>query len=348
MLIERFDPAGLDDVDLAALHQVVVASLAADQPDYPPPAAEDLLADLRAQRFDSRLAPWRAIVDGQPVGLAQLFLPDRENTGLGLLDDLDVHPAHRRHGIGTALLRASVVTLAAEGRRTVLIETIEGSPGYAFCDALGFDVALRDQASLLKLDAVDWLDVERLAAAERAGYRLVRWVGSAPDELLDSYAQAKSAMSDAPIGTMQWEHQRWVGGAIREYEETTVQRGREYRVVVAVHELTGEVAGLTEVAISRWTPHRSFQDDTAVVPAHRGHGLGIWMKAAMLQWLRAERPDVAELITWNAVDNVHMRRINTRLGFRPYRLWTERQAAVADLAARLAEMPERSRSATNG
>ena len=39
-------------------------------------------------------------------------------------------------------------------------------------------------------------------------------------------------------------------------------------------------------------PQRARQHDTAVVPAHRGHGLGPWIKSAMLVALRTERPDV--------------------------------------------------------
>ena len=39
-------------------------------------------------------------------------------------------------------------------------------------------------------------------------------------------------------------------------------------------------------------PQRARQHDTAVVPAHRSHGLGLWIKSAMLVALRAEQPDV--------------------------------------------------------
>jgi RimJ/RimL family protein N-acetyltransferase len=76
-----------------------------------------------------------------------------------------------------------------------------------------------------------------------------------------------------------------------------------------------------------------------VVPAHRGSGLGLWVKAEMLRRLRADRPDVTEIETRNSVANDHMWRINDRLGFRPYATTCERQARVDDLAARLAARP---------
>jgi hypothetical protein len=41
------------------------------------------------------------------------------------------------------------------------------------------------------------------------------------------------------------------------------------------------------------------------------------------------------VITGNAASNEHMLRINTRLGYRPYRAVAEWQDAVAELAGRL-------------
>jgi hypothetical protein len=110
--------------------------------------------------------------------------------------------------------------------------------------------------------------------------------------------------------------------------------GFTHWVTVAVHEQTGAVAGLTELELG--PPPRAFQEDTAVVPAHRGSGLGLWIKADMLCRLRAERPDVTEVITGNAASNEYMLRINTRLGFRPHRAIGEWQTGVGELVSRLA------------
>jgi len=191
--------------------------------------------------------------------------------------------------------------------------------------------------SLLDLATVDWAAVRDWATAPHPGYRLAGWLGSAPEDLVASFGAAEDAMGDAPTGDLDWARQTWDARRVREYEEWARQRGWEYRVVVAVHERTATVAGLTSVFVSRWTPRRASQDDTAVVPAHRGHGLGLWLKAEMLRRLRERRPGVAEIVTDNAIDNVHMRRINERLGFRPDLAWAERQAAVHDVAARLLE-----------
>jgi hypothetical protein len=61
----------------------------------------------------------------------------------------------------------------------------------------------------------------------------------------------------------------------------------------------------------------------------------LWIKADMLCRLRAERPDMTEVITGNAASNAHMLQINTRLGFRPYRAGAEWQGEVGELVSRL-------------
>jgi GNAT superfamily N-acetyltransferase len=182
---------------------------------------------------------------------------------------------------------------------------------------------------------VDWVDVDALAAADHPGYRLVSWQEACPDELLESFGRAKYAMNDAPIGEMDVADREWSTEFIRDWERECRYLGRQQRVIVAIHEASGEVVGFTEVELWRWTPALSEQADTAVVAAHRGRGLGLWLKAAMLRQLQQARPDVTGLLTGNAASNTHMLRINVRLGYRPYVRLIEWQGNVPDLTARL-------------
>ncbi len=112
-------------------------------------------------------------------------------------------------------------------------------------------------------------------------------------------------------------------------------RGCEIRVVVAVHEQSAKVAGLTYLEVYRHQPDLAIQQDTAVVPEHRGHGLGIWMKAANLQRLTADHPLVTHVQTSNAADNEHMLRVNRQVGFAGEVATEIREARVADLCGRL-------------
>jgi GNAT superfamily N-acetyltransferase len=161
----------------------------------------------------------------------------------------------------------------------------------------------------------------------------VSTTGRTPDHLLDSYARAKTAMNDAPHGATDLEDFVFTADRLRA-EETGLLEVGELRVLFAVHEATGEIAGFTETGVGR-QPERAQQQDTAVVPAHRGSGLGLWMKSAMLLRLRAERPDVTEVITGNSTGNRHMLAINERLGFRPWQEINGWQADVPDVVRRL-------------
>jgi GNAT superfamily N-acetyltransferase len=59
--------------------------------------------------------------------------------------------------------------------------------------------------------------------------------------------------------------------------------------------------------------------DTAVSREYQNRGLGRWLKAAMLQKLITERPNVKRVRTGNAHSNAPMLRINNELGFKPLR-----------------------------
>ena len=63
--------------------------------------------------------------------------------------------------------------------------------------------------------------------------------------------------------------------------------------------------------------HLLGQGGTAVVPTHRGRGIGKWLKATMLERVLDEWPGATLVRTGNADANAPMLAINTRLGFRP-------------------------------
>jgi len=152
---------------------------------------------------------------------------------------------------------------------------------------------------------------------------------------LRSYVQAKEAMADAPTGGLSWQPPVLDAAKWRGIEEVLDRRGQQVRIIVAIHQASGAVAGLTEVTFSRINPRRATQEDTIVVPEHRGRGLGLVVKADMLRWLRTECPQVHEIETWNAESNAHMLAINDRLGSRRERIWCDYHADAATVADRL-------------
>jgi GNAT superfamily N-acetyltransferase len=59
------------------------------------------------------------------------------------------------------------------------------------------------------------------------------------------------------------------------------------------------------------------QFDTIVLPEHRGHRLGMLVKAANLLQVRRAAPTATSIVTWNAAENRHMLAVNEALGFYP-------------------------------
>ncbi|SDN40009.1 hypothetical protein [Actinacidiphila guanduensis] len=152
----------------------------------------------------------------------------------------------------------------------------------------------------------------------------MHWTGTCPEHLLDSYAQARTSINDAPHADADDENRS--PGRVRDLETVVARRGRETRVTAAVD---GDTAvAFTEIRVS--PPPSSIAsiasiasiEDTAVAREHRRIGPASWIKACSLATLRSQRPDVAYVTTSNAFENRPIRTINQRIGFVPTVLWT--------------------------
>jgi mycothiol synthase len=105
-------------------------------------------------------------------------------------------------------------------------------------------------------------------------------------------------------------------------------------VLYARHK-SGELAGFTQMFYDPENPENLDQGNTGVAPKYRGHRLGKWLKAAMLQKVFAERPTAKHVRTGNADSNAPMLAINHALGFKPYIAHTVWQIEVEKIKAYL-------------
>ncbi|NUT93199.1 MAG: GNAT family N-acetyltransferase [Saccharothrix sp.] len=313
MDVARFDPDREDPVPVA---RVQVAAMEHARTPGPRPTVDAVVWRLR-NPF-SGFGPavhWVARSDGEAVGVAVAYFPDRENTSTALIT-VTVHPDHRERGAGTALLRVVAAEAVRRGRTWVETWQVEqGGPGEAWARSRGFRVVRH--MVVQQLDVAD----ARTDAPVPSGYRLRRWAGAAPDDVVESYARARNAIGDAPLEGAEFEHPDWTVERVRAEEDERRRQDVEQLVVVAVHEDSGEVVGLTEVEVRPSMPGWLMQRDTAVVAAHRGRGLGVAVKADLLRWVLPERPSVEAVLTGTGADNHAMQRVNRALGYRDLPMW---------------------------
>jgi GNAT superfamily N-acetyltransferase len=304
--------------DFRAWHRVHAAALAHDRPGEPVPSAASLQARLTTHSSRNRLMLWlvRGAAD-DPVATAVLRLyddPDRRPADVVLT----VHPAHRRLGTGSRLLATVTEAATAAGCHTLVTEVTAGTSGEGFVRTRDFLPALRLTWLRLALDEIPER-VRRLPEVPHAGYRLTSWEGVPPEPLADSFAAARAGLDDIPTGDLT--RRRVVGdaGQVREVAELVARRGERLLTVAALSEADGTVAGYTKLVLPADGAGVGRQLDTAVLPVHRGHGLGLWLKAEMLRRVLAGHPGLTEIRTDIADDNRHMLAVNTALGFRPLR-----------------------------
>jgi GNAT superfamily N-acetyltransferase len=249
------------------------------------------------------------------LGTVLVELPLRNDTHVAEVD-VNVRSEHRRCGIGSALLDHAIGQVRAAGRRTLTDElnVTEDGAGAAFARARGFEIRHTERRLMLDVPMPE----EQLAALERhadPAYRAVTWAGPAGEEWLDSFARMRTLMEhDVPIGERDHEPRTIDADWLRTSQASLVRRG--YGIVTAmVVDADGAPVAYTQMFV---TVDRAqvLQDDTFVLRAHRGHGLGTLAKVANLRQLAALHPEARHVQTWTAEVNDAMRKINERFGFR--------------------------------
>jgi GNAT superfamily N-acetyltransferase len=325
MRIEQFDAAA-DAVRLRSSFEIVAAAQRLDDPGLPVRS----LTSFR-NRWTSGVAgnPSQAWVgiddDARPVGCYLLTLPELENPTMGWCT-LAVAPERRRSGAGRELLAHCVSQAGLAGRLRLVGEARDGMPGAAFAAAAGATSGIAEVIRRLDIDAgVRQRAADRRAVAERhgAGYSLASWIGKSPDDTLDDQCRLSAAMADAPLDDGV-EPEAWDAHRIRSLEELCLRSGQQFYSIAARHDGTGRLVAITQVFAEPGNPDWGFQMITAVLAEHRGHRLGLLVKAAMLELLAEHEPGMRHILTGNADSNQHMIAINEQLGFTVhsvYRSW---------------------------
>jgi GNAT superfamily N-acetyltransferase len=299
--ILEVDCESAPDTLLRELYDAEIDAIRELQGAEPPPSFEERLQRLRNPSTAVRRR-WLARIDGLPAGVGEL---NRYAPGFAVAD-VRVRFSHRRRGVGTALFHV-VRGAAVEAGLASFFGHHATEAGAAFAARVGSRDDQREIESVLRLR-----EVELPEPVMPDGIELRTWRGPVPDALVESFARARSAMSDAPTpGGAEWP--AWTVEAVRTDEWSVLARGLEPLTTVAL--TGGEIVALT--GIRAGSGQYAGTDDTATAPSHRGRGLAYLVKLENLRLVRELRPEVEIVGTMNAENNAAMRAVNEKLGFVP-------------------------------
>ena len=240
----------------------------------------------------------------------------------------------RNQGAGLKLAEAVLNEAHAEGRSSLLWTTSGSVPaGEAFSRRLGATPARINRTSELRMPDLDWEMVRSWIDACRGrelGYSLEFLEGPLPTSLHEDAATFHHIMQTAPVDDLKVADVQLDGHHVAEIERHLVESGRE-RWLIFVREPEGRCVGGTEVTFDSWESTVAHQQNTGIDVAHRGLGLAKWVKASMLERIKARRSTVDVIRTGNAFSNQPMLAINDSLGFKVVEVETDWQGEIDKL-----------------
>lgn len=278
-----------------------------------------------------------ARLDGSVVGRARLAWKTVAGARSVSLT-IDVVESYRRRGVGQALLDRLESGAASLGRDVLQSDlghqvlpggerltspTGYGSlpmedPGVRFLVRNAYVLEMVARISSLGVDAMLAGAVERQRSAQAAAgpdYRVLSWVGHTPDDRLDDIAVLKTRMgTDAPSAGLEVFEDVWDTARVRVHDQVEADGGRKRLTSAVEHVPSGHLVGFTEITFPAGGGPYAIQEDTLVLREHRGHRLGMLLKAANLVRFAELQPG-AVITTFNAEDNRPMLDINEALGF---------------------------------
>jgi mycothiol synthase len=329
----------IEDEDCAAYWSLSEAIRSERLPDDPPVPYAMFAGRLRGvpSFFEVSVVLVRESPGGPLLASADIgFDTSGDNAHLAQFG-INVLPDHRRRGLGRLLLAWAAGRAREHGRRLLLSSSHDSVPaGAIFMRRIGARPGLEDRESQLALAEIDRGLLARWqadAAETAAGFELIFWDNAYPEEHIAAFADLCEVMNSAPWEDLEIEDQRVTPKKLRESEAGRLRRGDFIWTIIARQTATGRMVGFTEVIGNPARPTILSQGATAVRPEVRGHRLGRWMKAAMLERVLSGLPEARFVRTGNAISNAPMLAINNDLGFKPYTfvtLWqVETEQALA-------------------
>lgn len=322
MEIRRLNP--LDEAELVRFHAIGEAAERYERPFATIWGLDEMRIELTEEDPSERKDCVVAVDGDEVVGAGVAFSATNDNTHLSWLMPW-VEPHRRGRGIGSAVLAELIAICRADHRTDLVMETSypfdrrEDHPYRRFAEKNGFTLANTEirRVRTLPVEDVDLDAVIQEAAQHHEGYRIKTFDDPVPDALLPSMCAAHNQLAvEAPGGELEFEPESLTPELVRIHEDQRRRMGRRKISTLAITD-AGEVVGFSDLVIPPEDLPNVWQWGTLVTAEHRGHHLGMAMKARGLKELQTRiGPERTRIVTCNAEQNGYMVSINESLGFR--------------------------------
>ena len=280
--------------------------------------------------------------DTNCVGYCAIQHPKPENPDYEAnRDRIYVEPVvlarYRRQGIGTQLLPL-IVKYAQKVSASWLQWDTKFESGFRFSEKIGATEAGRQRTNRLTLNQVNWERIQewvtegqlRNPDTELLRIDLLASV-SLLEPLCDLITEINRNQPTDELEGMSYTMtpEEFVKQAKR------LEESKTERVIFATREPNNTLSGMTDMFYSEANPTHAYVSLTGVRRELQNHGLGKWLKAAMLLDMHEHHPEVTFVDTSNFNNNSPMLSINERVGFKPFEQYVFYKMRVQDLAAKV-------------
>jgi mycothiol synthase len=328
--LRTLDLRNLKEVEAFALNDLFNAERFERVPEDPPIPLSERLADWQN-------IPKRVVVESFAYFQKDRIVAygdtgfEREGTNMHLCwCEISVSSEFRRKGLGQKLLGQILRVAKREHRKVLIFGTSERIlSGAHFAEKIGAKRGIENHTNRLLLEELNQdMIAQWIADAPVDEFELEFYTGDLPESKLEAMCELFDVMNTAPRGELEINDEKTTPEKLLEWQKQRNAIGLQHWLAVVKEHNTGRYAGFTETG---WHPNRPLilgQWGTGVNPIYRGKGLGKWLKAAMLEKVLSERPEINQVRTGNADSNGPMLRINHALGFKPFIATTDWQLEV--------------------
>ena len=280
--------------------------------------------------------------DNKCVGFCSMHHPKPDNPDYEAnKDSIYVEPVvlapYRRLGIGTQLLPLIIEYAQKVGASWLQWDT-KFESGFRFSEKIGAIEAGRQRTNRLSIDQVNWDQMQEWVTEgelRNPATELLRIDLLASPSLLEPICDLITEINrNQPRDDLEGMSytitpEEFVKQAKR------LEESKTERVIFATREPNNTLSGVTDMFYSEANPTHVYISLTGVRREFQNHGLGKWLKAAMLLDMHERHPEVTFVDTNNFNNNSPMLSINARVGFKLFEQYVFYKMRVEDLAAKV-------------